>query len=118
LQAGIPGVSDRLLEKYEVRVVAYDRPGVGQSDPHPTRNFNTSAQDMADIADALGMGEKFWVMGYSSGGPHAWAALHYIPHRLAGMSFLWFIIYGSTHLLHLGNASWKYPVAIGHLGCL
>ncbi|KAG0605675.1 hypothetical protein M758_9G079000 [Ceratodon purpureus] len=83
--AGIPGVSDRLLEKYEARVVAYDRPGIGQSDPHLKQNFNTSAQDMAYIADALGMGEKFWLMGYSGGGPYAWAALHYIPHRLAGV---------------------------------
>ena len=39
---------------------------------------------MAYIADTLGMGDKFWVLGYSGGGPHAWAALHYIPNRLAG----------------------------------
>jgi len=84
VKAGLPGVSNRLLEKYATRVVAYDRPGIGQSDPHPKQNFNTSAQDMADIADALGMGEKFWVLGYSGGGPYAWAALRYIPHRLAG----------------------------------
>lgn len=83
--AGIPGISDRLLEKYAARVISYDRPGIGQSDPHPKRNYNTSAQDMAYIADALGMGDKFWVLGYSGGGPYAWAALHYIPNRLAGV---------------------------------
>lgn len=83
--AGLPGVSGRLLEKYAARVVAYDRPGIGQSDPHPQQTFNSSAQDMADIADALGMGDKFWVIGYSGGGPYAWAALRYIPHRLAGV---------------------------------
>lgn len=89
VKAGLPGVSDRLLEKYAARVVAYDRPGIGQSDPHPKQTFNTSAQDMADIADALGMGEKFWVLGYSGGGPFTWAALRYIPHRLAGASQTW-----------------------------
>ena len=86
MKAGIPGISNKLLEKYEARVVAYDRPGIGQSDPHPKQNFNTSAQDMAYIADALGMGERFWLLGYSGGGPYAWAALHYIPNRLAGTS--------------------------------
>lgn len=84
VEAGIPGVSERLLEKYETRVVAYDRPGVGQSDPHPEPNFNTSAQDMVDIADALGMGEKFWILEYSGGGPYTWTALHYNPNRVAG----------------------------------
>lgn len=79
-------MSDRLLEKYAARVVAFDRPGIGQSDPHPEQTFNTIAQDMADIADALGMGEKFWVLGYSGGGPFTWGALRYIPHRLAGAS--------------------------------
>jgi pimeloyl-ACP methyl ester carboxylesterase len=63
--------------------VAFDRPGIGQSDPQLKRNLNTSAEDMADIADALGMG-KFWVFAHSGGAPYAWAALHYIPTRLAG----------------------------------
>lgn len=67
-----------------MRLVSYDRPGYGQSDPHPGRTLNSSAQDMVYMADTLRMGVKFWVLGYSGGGPHAWAALHYIPHRLAG----------------------------------
>jgi pimeloyl-ACP methyl ester carboxylesterase len=32
------------------------------------------------------MGEKFWVLGYSGGGPYTWGALRYIPHRLAGVA--------------------------------
>jgi pimeloyl-ACP methyl ester carboxylesterase len=86
--AGIPGIRDELLERYGVRLVSYDRPGYGQSDPHPQRSLNTSAQDMVHIADALGLGDKFWVLGYSGGGPHAWAALYYIPQRLAGKFIL------------------------------
>lgn len=65
--------------------MAYDRPGIGQSDPQLKRNLNTSAEDMADIADALGMGNKFWVFAHSEGAAYAWAALHYIPTRLAGI---------------------------------
>lgn len=40
---------------------------------------------MSFLADALGV-NKFWVVGYSSGSMHAWAALRYIPDRLAGIN--------------------------------
>ncbi|KAJ7532919.1 hypothetical protein O6H91_13G025700 [Diphasiastrum complanatum] len=86
--AGLPGVNDSLLEDYKVRLIAYDRPGYGQSDPHPGRTFNSSAHDIAWIADALGVHEKFWVLGYSAGGPYAWASIKYIPERLAGVFML------------------------------
>lgn len=82
--AGIPGIKDRLLEEFGVRLIAYDLPGFGESDLHPRRNLRTSARDMACIADALGLSEKFWVLGYSTGGIHVWAAMKYIPERLAG----------------------------------
>ncbi|CAM6081918.1 unnamed protein product [Calypogeia fissa] len=84
--AGIPGISDSLLKEFGVRLIAYDRPGYGQSDPHLGRSYNSSAQDMADIADALGVEDKFWVAGFGSGGPHVWAAINYIPERLAGVA--------------------------------
>lgn len=84
--AGIPGIKNRLLEEFGVRLIAYDRPGFGESDPLLHKSLRTSAQDMAHIADSLGVKEKFWVIGYSTGGIHAWAAMKYIPDRLAGVS--------------------------------
>ncbi|KAK7404677.1 hypothetical protein VNO78_05633 [Psophocarpus tetragonolobus] len=81
--AGIPGVKDSLLEEFGIRLLTYDLPGFGESDPHPNRNLESSATDMAFLADALGV-NKFWVVGYSSGSMHAWAALRYIPDRLSG----------------------------------
>ncbi|ERN04938.1 uncharacterized protein LOC18433104 [Amborella trichopoda] len=84
LAGGLPGIQTSLLEEFGVRLVTYDLPGFGESDPHPDRNLNSSALDMLYIADALGFSDKFWVMGYSGGGIHAWAALRYIPERLAG----------------------------------
>ncbi|KAK7257737.1 hypothetical protein RIF29_31932 [Crotalaria pallida] len=81
--AGIPGVKDSLLEEFGIHLLTYDLPGFGESDPHPKRNLESSATDMAFLADALGV-IKFWVVGYSSGSMHAWAALRYIPDRLAG----------------------------------
>ncbi|GAV82277.1 Abhydrolase_6 domain-containing protein [Cephalotus follicularis] len=82
--AGIPGIKSSLLEKFGVRLVTYDLPGFGESDPHPSRNLNSSALDMLCLANALGVNDKFWVMGFSSGSIHAWAALRYIPDRIAG----------------------------------
>ncbi|XXG81139.1 hypothetical protein AAC387_Pa09g1841 [Persea americana] len=82
--AGIPGLKASLLEEFGVRLVTYDLPGFGESDPHPHRNLNTSALDMSYIATAVGFKDKFWVVGHSSGGMHAWAAIRYIPNRLAG----------------------------------
>ncbi|XP_058216183.1 uncharacterized protein LOC131327175 isoform X2 [Rhododendron vialii] len=83
--AGIPGVKESLLEEFGVRLITYDLPGFGESDPHPKRNLNTSALDMVDLANAAGVNDKFWVLGFSSGAMHAWAALKYIPSRIAAM---------------------------------
>ncbi|PNT77601.1 hypothetical protein BRADI_1g65700v3 [Brachypodium distachyon] len=83
--AGIPGINTSLLEEFGARLVTYDLPGFGESDPHPGRNLNSSALDMLHLADALGVADKFWVVGYSGGGMHAWSALRYIPDRVAAM---------------------------------
>lgn len=82
--AGIPGVKESLLEEFGVRLVTYDLPGFGESDPHPKRNLNSSALDMIHLANAVGLHDKFWVLGFSSGAMHAWAALKFIPNRIAG----------------------------------
>ncbi|KAI5665333.1 hypothetical protein M9H77_24656 [Catharanthus roseus] len=82
--AGIPGIKLSLLEEFGVRLVTYDRPGFGESDPHPDRNHNSSAVDMLQLAESVGIKDKFWILGYSDGAMHAWAALKYIPQRVAG----------------------------------
>ncbi|XP_072958876.1 uncharacterized protein [Typha angustifolia] len=84
--AGIPGIKASLLEEFGVRLITYDLPGFGESDPHPGRNLNSSAFDMLHLANDLVIMDKFWVIGYSGGGMHAWAAVRYIPERLAGVA--------------------------------
>ncbi|GMH23115.1 hypothetical protein Nepgr_024958 [Nepenthes gracilis] len=86
--AGIPGVSESLLVEFGLRLVAYDLPGFGESNPHPVRNLNSSAHDMLYLADAVGVGGSFWVLGYSSAAMHAWAALRYISNRVAGAAMI------------------------------
>ena len=73
-----------MLKDYGVRLVSYDLPGFGESDSHRARNLSSSASDMIDLASALGIVEKFWLLGYSSGSMHAWAAMRYFPERIAG----------------------------------
>ncbi|CAJ2632662.1 unnamed protein product [Trifolium pratense] len=86
--AGIPGVKASLLEEYGVRLVTYDLPGFGESDPHPNRNFNSSALDMLHLVNAVNVTDKFWVLCHSSGCIHTWASLRYIPERIAGAAML------------------------------
>lgn len=82
--AGIPGLRDSLMEEFGIRLITYDLPGFGESDPHPHRTIESSAQDILLLAEELQVHDKFWLMGYSSGSIHVWASLRYIPDRLAG----------------------------------
>jgi pimeloyl-ACP methyl ester carboxylesterase len=61
-----------LYERHGVRMVAYDRPGYGRSDPHLGRSVADAAADIAAIANELGF-ERFVVVGGSGGAPHALA---------------------------------------------
>src|SRR4051812_34662789 len=55
-----------------IRLVSYGRPSYGGSTPRPGRSVASAAEDVAGIADELGLG-RFAVMGASGGGPHALA---------------------------------------------
>ncbi|KAG8387724.1 hypothetical protein BUALT_Bualt02G0051200 [Buddleja alternifolia] len=86
--AGIPGLKGSLMQEFGVRLVTYDLPGFGESDPHPSRNLESSAMDILHLSYAVNITDKFWVVGYSDGSMHAWAALRYIPDRLEGKCIL------------------------------
>lgn len=91
-------------------LITYDLPGFGESDPHHDRNLNSSALDMLYLADALRV-DKFWVVGFSGGGMHAWAALRYIPTRLAGTFPLWqfyFLLFFPYSAFYLGLHGYTY----------
>ncbi|XP_021751617.1 uncharacterized protein LOC110717269 [Chenopodium quinoa] len=86
--SGIPGIKASLLEEFGVRLITYDLPGFGESDPDPSRNLNSSAMDMQHLANALALKDKFWVFGHSSAAMHAWAAIKFISNRIAGAAFV------------------------------
>lgn len=64
-----------------LRLVTYDRPGYGGSDRHRGRRVVDCVQDVAAVADALGI-ERFAVTGGSGGGPHALAVAARLPDRV------------------------------------
>ncbi|KVH90346.1 uncharacterized protein LOC112520830 [Cynara cardunculus var. scolymus] len=76
--------SPALVEELGVYHVSIDRPGYGESDPHPNRTVKSLALDIEEFADHLNLGPRFYVAGYSMGGQVMWSVLKYIPHRLAG----------------------------------
>jgi pimeloyl-ACP methyl ester carboxylesterase len=75
------------VESRGMRLISYDRPGYGASDPDPGRNVAAAAGDVAAIADALGI-ERFAVEGVSGGGPHALACAALLPDRVVAAASL------------------------------
>ncbi|KAL6574989.1 hypothetical protein OROMI_012274 [Orobanche minor] len=81
-------LSPDIIESKAIYIVSFDRPGYGESDPHPTRTVKSFALDIDELADQLGLGSKFYVVGLSMGGQLVWSCLKYIPHRLAGTAMV------------------------------
>ena len=65
----------------DLRVIAPDRPGYGKSDPKPGRTLLDWANDVAALADELGL-TQFSVLGVSGGGPGALACAWAMPQRV------------------------------------
>lgn len=80
--------SEEIMKELGVYIVTFDRPGYGESDPHPKRSVRSAALDIEQLADQLDLGPKFYVMSFSLGGHAIWGSLKYIPHRLAGAALL------------------------------
>ncbi|NEZ63911.1 alpha/beta hydrolase [Leptolyngbyaceae cyanobacterium CCMR0082] len=74
-------LGDEVFIRLGLRLIAPDRPGIGQSDFQPNRGFSDWTKDVIFLADALGI-DKFSVLGVSSGGGYTAACTAKIPHRL------------------------------------
>jgi pimeloyl-ACP methyl ester carboxylesterase len=75
------------LDLLGVRLIAYDRPGYGESDRQARRCVADAAADVAAIADALGI-KRFGVVGRSGGAPHALACAALLPDRVTAVASL------------------------------
>ncbi|WP_343243837.1 alpha/beta hydrolase [Streptomyces sp. SID13726] len=76
---GVP--EEVLAARRDIRFIAYDRPGYGDSDRRPGRRVADAAADVSDVADALGL-DRFSVLGRSGGAPHALACAALLPSRV------------------------------------
>jgi pimeloyl-ACP methyl ester carboxylesterase len=75
---------ETILTDLGIKFVSTDRPGHGISDPQPDRALLDWPDDISQLADRLGA-DRFFVEGWSAGGPHALACAHELPERvLAG----------------------------------
>lgn len=103
---------DAAARAHGLRFVGVDRPGIGASDPHPGRSFESWTADLLCLADALGH-QRFAVTGWSEGGPWAMAAAAYLdPARLVHVASIGGGSYGSF------GANWaaKYLSSMDALG--
>lgn len=84
---GFPGsrydgeYSGQAAAEIGIRLIAPDRPGMGYSDFQTKRCLLDWPEDVCRLADTLGL-DKFGVLGYSGGGPHALVCAYRIPDRL------------------------------------
>ncbi len=83
---GMPGSRffhphDEITQQMGVRLIAVDRPGYGESSFQPGRRILDWAEDVAELADGLGV-EKFAVAGHSGGGPYALACAFSLADRV------------------------------------
>lgn len=70
-----------------VRHIQLDRPGFGLSDFQPGRTLLDWPDDVAEVADRLGI-ERFAVVGVSGGGPYVAACAYRIPQRLTAAAMV------------------------------
>ncbi|KAM0980563.1 hypothetical protein COP2_014109 [Malus domestica] len=86
-------MSPETVKDLGIYVVTFDRPGYGESDPNPKRTVKSMATDIEELADQLGLGHRFYVIGFSMGGQVIWSCLKFIPHRIAGAALLVPVVY-------------------------
>ncbi|WP_329547776.1 alpha/beta hydrolase [Streptomyces sp. NBC_01356] len=76
-----PRPRSMFLYQRGTRLISYDRPGYGGSDRQAGRRVVDVVEDVAVVADALGL-DRFAVAGRSGGAPHALACAALLPDRV------------------------------------
>jgi pimeloyl-ACP methyl ester carboxylesterase len=63
------------------RIIAVERPGIGDSTHHPERTLLSWADDISELCDQIGIG-RYAAVGLSGGGPYVLACAHQHPERM------------------------------------
>ncbi|KAL8140367.1 hypothetical protein V2J09_006388 [Rumex salicifolius] len=84
-------VSRELVEELKIYFLHFDRAGYGESDPDPKHTVEDEAFDIEQLADALELGPKFYVIGILAGVSLVVPFVHYwwpcFPPTLAKAGF-------------------------------
>lgn len=102
------GISDAIGRKLGLRLIGPERPGFGLSSPHPQRTLASYADDIAFVADALGI-ERFAVAGVSGGGPYATACAALMPERVTALGLV-----SPVAPVMEASSGRPYPIGLGH----
>lgn len=78
---------DEPARRLGVRAIAPDRPGIGLSSTRPGYTLEDIADDIAELADHLGL-ERFRVLAWSGGGPYALAAAARLGERVSSLAMV------------------------------
>jgi pimeloyl-ACP methyl ester carboxylesterase len=81
------GLIDEPARQAGIRIIAADRPGFGRSTHRKRRTILDWPDDVAALADALGI-DRFAVLGHSGGAPFALACALRLEVRLAGVGIV------------------------------
>lgn len=81
---GTPGSRVPWVVPTGVRLLTFDRPGSGASDPRPGQSLLDVAEDVRLLLDHLGWPAGHLV-GFSNGGPHALATAAHLGRRVLGV---------------------------------
>lgn len=73
-----------LFSERGVRLIAPDRPGIGQSDRKPNRTLLDWADDVSQLIEIMNL-EKVSILGWSLGGPYALACAFKLTDRLTSV---------------------------------
>ncbi|MGZ4786353.1 MAG: alpha/beta fold hydrolase [Acidimicrobiales bacterium] len=76
----VPPSARAAADEQDVRIVALERPGVGQSSPHAYDSILDWAADVEECADQLGL-DRFGIIGLSGGGPYVLACAYGLASR-------------------------------------
>jgi len=79
----VPPAARRGADELGARVIGVERPGTGSSTGHLYRDIRAFADDIAVVADELGV-DRFGVIGLSGGGPYVLACAEAFPDRVVG----------------------------------
>jgi pimeloyl-ACP methyl ester carboxylesterase len=79
--------TDSVARKMGFRIVAADRAGYGLSDPHHHATLKDTAYDIQALANGLGI-NRFFLVGFSGGGPHALAAALLMRDRIQQVALI------------------------------